>query len=92
MPYYCTECEKEHANNYKKHWKYKKQVLVTRKKQPDLFSKIEADFEAFKEKMEKYCEDVEKIKQTIGMWSVYIDRKHPYWKSDKDWWDWINDT
>lgn len=24
MPYYCTECEKYHADMYKKHWQYKK--------------------------------------------------------------------
>lgn len=91
MVYWCSQCEKYHADNYKRHLRYKKMVLTTRKEEPDLFSKLEEDFEAFKRQMEKYCKDVEKIKNTLGLWAVFIERKHPYWKGDEDWWDWINE-
>ena len=91
MVYFCTECNKYHADNYKRHLRYKKVELVTRKEEPDLFTKLEEDFEAFKQQLEKYCKDVDKIKETMGIWALYIQRKHPYWKMDEEWMEWIND-
>ena len=70
MPYYCLECEKEHANNYKKHWKYRRQPLI--KKKIEL-----AD-------LEKVIDDIREIKNTLGLWANFIQRKDPYWKGDKD--------
>lgn len=78
MPYYCLECKKTHANGYKKHLKYKSQALVIKKhKLTDL---------------EKIKEDIREIKITMRKWGVYMERKVPYWKGDKDWWDWIYDV
>ena len=91
MPYYCLECEREHANNYKKHWKYKREALVTRKKEPDLFSEFEKRFKEFEKQVEKYCKDVDMIKNTIGLWAAFMERKDPYWKGTQGWWDWINE-
>lgn len=90
MVYFCEKCKKVHADAYKVHLKYRKIDLGTRKEEPDLFTKIEKEFEAFKQQMEKYCEDVDKIKETLGLWAVYIQRKHPYWTIDEEFLEWIN--
>ena len=78
MPYYCLECKKTHANGYKKHLKYKSQALVIKKHKPTDLEKMQAD--------------IREIKKLLASWSMYIQRKHPYWKVDKDFTDWVNDV
>lgn len=76
MPYMCTLCNKTHANAYKKHLKYKKEVLTTRKEEPDF---------------EKLKSDIKKIKEVLGIWAWLIERKHPYWNSSDEFEEWVED-
>lgn len=65
MTYYCTHCLKYHADNYKKHWRYKKMVEV--EEDPQILGRLE--------QVEKYLSTI------IGIlihWKIFIDRKHPY--------------
>lgn len=78
MPYWCLECKKNHANNYKKHWKYKSKALVS--KNPKL-----AD-------LEKIKDDIREIKNLLGFWAIWVERKHPYWRIDEKFKDWVNDV
>ena len=79
MPYYCLECKKTHANGYKKHLKYKSAVLVSKKKGPDLFSKIEDDFTR-REKAFLFAKDFleKENKQNEGQDEIQkkIEKKH----------------
>ena len=91
MGYMCILCGKEHADNYRKHWKYKKQITVSKKTGPDMFSIIEDQFESFKKQMEKYYDDIEMIKKTIGLWGYFLVRKHPFWIPDEYYKDWLGE-
>jgi len=68
MTYYCTHCLKYHADNYKKHWQYKKVVEI--EEDPRILERIA--------RLEK---TQEKTVAILKAWKIYIERKHPYTQS-----------
>lgn len=85
MTYFCLECNKHHADAYKKHWKYKSNVL---KKSTQMIRDIsESEPQAFINSheiagLEIRIEEIEYKLNTIidilKSWKEYMDRKHPY--------------
>lgn len=77
MSYYCTECEKDHKEGYKAHWKYKELVVVP---DPDFvaFMALDEKITEITEKVESLENKLDTIVVILKAWKVYIDRKHPY--------------
>lgn len=67
MSYFCTLCNKLHSDQYKVHWKYKKEL-------PDEESRVDWLVKRLAYVEEKCGLMIDILKS----WKQFIDRKHPY--------------
>jgi len=72
MVYFCTKCQKEHADAYKMHWRYKKKLRV--KGMP------KDDFRTINKRLDLIENTLKIFSKNLKIWALFMDRKAHYWK------------